>query len=288
MPVVLPIIGAATSLAGAAIGAGAKQGIADAQQQQAASDRAAAMSYAAPTAQEIQSIGDRINQQQRYQSVQQAGLDRDTSILNTLDPSLVQAGQQAQKLMSGQAASILAPMQQQQTYERNQLQQKLAAQLGPGWQTSSAGQSALQSFDMQSNLQTQQAQMTAFNSVSQYLNYGIQSSNAINSQDRLGFETGSQMSAQTLQSMNTIQARQTNAILATSPALQNSAGGQYAGSAATGASLTGLGSSTSTLGGQLMGQAMNPAPQYNANTGAPLYNTQTGVQNPQAQQPKSP
>lgn len=261
MPVAIPLIaagiGAVGSIAGAAIGANAKQGIASAQQAQAASDRAAAMSYAAPTAQEIQQIGDRINQQQRYQAVQEASVQRDTQILGSLDPALVQAGQQAQKLMSGQNAAILAPMKQQQTYERNQLQQKLAAQLGPGWQTSSAGQAALQSFDMQSNLQTQQAQMSAFNNVSQFLNYGIQSSNAINNTDRMGFETGSNMSAQTLTAMGNIQKRQTEAITGTSKAMQDTAGGQFAGQAATASMISGIGSSVSQIGGMIGGSMSN-------------------------------
>lgn len=260
MPVAIPLIaagvGAAANIIGGAIGANAKQGIANAQQAQAASDRAAAMSYAAPTPQEIQQIGDRINQQQRYQAVQEASVQRDTQILGSLDPALVQAGQQAQKLMSGQNAAIIAPMQQQQQFERNQMQQKLAAQLGPGWQTSSAGQAALQQFDMQANLQTQQAQMSAFNNVSQFLNYGIQSSNAINNTDRMGFETGANMSAQTLGAMGDIQKRQTNAITGTSAAMQGTAGGQFAGQAAAGSMVSGLGSSIAQIGG-MVGGAMS-------------------------------
>lgn len=244
---------AGTSIAGAAIGAGAKQGIANSQQAQAVADRAQAMQVAAPTAQEIQGISDRLQQQQRYQAVQEAGLARDQKVLSSLDPSLIEAGQQAQKLMSGQQASILAPMKKQQDFERNQLKQKLAAQLGSGFETSSVGQSALQSFDMQANMQTQQAQMGAFNQVSQYLNYGIQSHNAIQNQGRMGFETGSNMSAQTLRAMGDIQDRQSRAVTGTSKALQESAGGQFAGQAAAGEAVSGLGSHISQLGGIVSG-----------------------------------
>lgn len=276
MPVAIPLIaagvGAAANIVGGAIGANAKQGIANAQQAQAAQDRAAAMSYAAPTAQEIQQIGDRINQQQRYQAVQEASVQRDTQILGSLDPALVQAGQQAQKLMSGQNAAILAPMKQQQQFERNQMQQKLAAQLGPGWQTSSAGQAALQQFDMQSNLQTQQAQMSAFNQVSQFLNYGIQSNNALNDSMRLGFKTGSDMSAQTLSAMGSIQKRQTEAVTGTSKAMQESAGGQFAGQAATGAMVSGLGNSVAQLG-SMAGGAMGKAPLTAEQSGLPPANS---------------
>lgn len=254
MPVAIPLViaGAAVAAAGvaakagaAASGANAAQGIANAQQAQAQS----AMAQAAPTPQELQQISDRIDQQTRYSAMQDAAVQRDQQILGGLDPALVSAGQQAQKLMNGQDAAILAPMRQQQQFERNQLQQKLAAQLGPGFETSSAGQMALQQFDMQANLQTQQAQMGALNQISQFLGYGIQSSNAINTSDRMMAETGSMMSAQTLQAMGNIQQRQVAATMGTI----KTAGAQYAGQAFGANAISGIGSSFMQMGGSMMG-----------------------------------
>jgi hypothetical protein len=234
-------VGAAGSVAGAAIGAVSQGSIAGSQAAQAAQNRQLAMQQAAPTAQELSTIQNQLDQQSRYQSIQAASVQRDTSILNTLDPSLVQAGQQASQLMSGQSAAILAPMKQQQTMERNQLQASLAAQFGPGYASSSAGQQALQQFDMSSNLQLQQAQMQAFNNVTQYMNYGIQSSNAINSSDRLMAETSDNMSAQALRGMNAIQTRQINAIEGSSAGMNATAGSQFAGASAAGEAIGSMG-----------------------------------------------
>jgi hypothetical protein len=260
MPVVVPLVAAgvsaAASIAGAAMGAGANQGIASAQEATAQANRAQALQFAAPTPQEMQSISDQINNQSRYQAIQQASVDRDTGILNSLDPALVTAGQQANQLMQGQSAAIIQPMLQQQALQRGQLQQQLAAQLGPGWATSSAGVAAMNSFNTQANLSTAQAQMTAFNQVSQFLNFGTQSSNAINASDRSGFEANARMSGEILGEEGNIQQRQVGAALGTQNQTFASAGSQFAGQAATGASIQGLADSAGKIGGTIAGYAM--------------------------------
>lgn len=253
---------------GGAQGAAAQQGMSQARQQQAIADRDQAMKYAAPTAQEIQSIGDRINQQQRYQAVQEAGLQRDQKILDTLDPALAQAGQQAFNMMKGQEASILAPMKQQQTMQMNQMKAKLAAQLGPGWETSSAGQAAMQSMQADQAMGLQQAQMGAMNQVTQLLGFGSQARTGMINQERMGFETGSQMSASTLNSMNQIQQRQTNTFERMSGAVQSTAGNQFAGQAAgakmmseAGGAMVNAGQQAFAEGGGFKGlQGMNQPP----------------------------
>jgi hypothetical protein len=260
---------------GAEEGAAAQQGIADAQRQQALQDRAQALQLAAPTAQEIQGISDRLTQQQRYQAVQEAGLARDQKVLGSLDPALITAGQQANSLMQGQEASILAPMKQQQQFERNQLQQQLAAQYGPGFATSSGGQQAMQMFDMNSNLQLQQAQMSAFNQVSQFLGFNLGQRTAMQSQERLGFETGSNMSAQTMGEMGNIQGRQLGAFGATMPGLMNTAGNQYAGQAAQAQADAGIGKSITAMVGTVAGAAMGK-PSSSQTMGSQSQSLQSG------------
>lgn len=264
MPVVIPIvagvISAGSAVAGAVMqanaaakGGEAQQGIADSQRAQAVQDRAAAMQLAQPTAQELQQISDRIQTQQRYQAVQKASLDRDTQILNQLDPALATAGKQANDLMQGKSAAILAPMKQMQDFEKNQMKQKLAAQFGPGYASSSVGQQALMQFDMQSNMQLQQAQMQSFQQVSQFLGYGTQARTGMMAEERQGFMTGSEMSAQTLRSMADIQSRGVNAFTKTADAMQGTAGSQFVGQAASAKAMSGLGESIGKMGGALGG-----------------------------------
>jgi hypothetical protein len=79
------------------------------------------------------------------------------------------------------------------------------------------------------------------------------------------------MSAQTLHAMGSIQSRQVGAIMGTSQALQSSSGAQYAGEAATGAMISGLGGSISQMGGMMAGAmsgaAKPPTPSYNQSAG---------------------
>jgi hypothetical protein len=162
--------------------------------------------------------------------------------------------------MQGKSAAIIQPMLQQQQLQRGQLQQQLAGQLGPGWATSSAGIAAMNNFNTQADLSVAQAQMTALNQVSEFLNFGVQSSNAINASDRSGFEANATMSAQILNEQGNIQQRQVNAIEGTSSALQQTAGAGYAGEAAFGSSLAGIGSSMLGIGSTLAGKSLGGAP----------------------------
>lgn len=226
--------GLSGQIAGAGQQADAAGNMANAQMQQAKANQDKALSYAAPTAAELSQIDSQLKQQTKYQALQDAGLKRDEDLLGSLDPALITAGKQANDLMNGKSAEILAPMKQQQTMQRKQLEQKLAAQLGPGFATSSVGQSALQQFDMSSNMQLQQAQMSAFNQVSQFMGYNLGQRTAIVGEERQGFRTGQEMSSSTLGEMGDIQKRQVTATLGSNPALMQTAGGQYAGAMAQG------------------------------------------------------
>lgn len=258
MPIALGVmaVGAVAQVAGGIMGANAQQNIASAQQAQAQANQQLALSYAAPTAQELTQLQGQIQNQARYQAVQQAGVARDTQILNSLDPALVTAGQQANAMLQGKQAAIIQPMLQQQNVQRQQLQSSLAAQFGPGWASTSAGQQALTNFNMSANVQTQQAQMSAFQQISEFMGFNTaQATNLQNSMNQ-SFQTANNMSAQTLQGMNTIQERQEQAVLGTNQAKLQTAGSQYAGDAATANMISGLGKTASSIGGMMGGQAM--------------------------------
>lgn len=255
---------------GAKQGANAAQGIAFAQQgvanqmEAGAQTAAAKMSaMAAPTAQELQQITTNIQNQQRYQAVQDASVSRDTQILNSLSPALVTAGQQANQLMQGQQAAVLKPMQQQQQVQRQQLQAQLAAQLGPGYATSSAGQQALQQFDMNTNTQTAQAQQSALSNVSNFLGFQSQSVSNLQGSMRMGAETIGNMGAQTQRALGDIQSRQVGAIgqgqkfiEEGQEAQMHTAGAEFAGEAASAKSLNGLGGGLMGMAGSMAGGLM--------------------------------
>jgi hypothetical protein len=207
-----------------------------------------ALQMAAPTQQELTEISRRLEMQTRYQTQQEVLQKKNEKILSTLDPALIQAGQQAHQMMKGQQAGILAPMRQQQSMDRRKLEAQLAAQFGPGYASSSAGMEALARFDQNSQMGLQQAQMQAFNQVSQFMGFGMQSRQGMIAEQRHGMESLDQMSRGTLGAMNNIQRRQVDAITGTSQGMVASAG---AGAKAVG----GMFGAMQGLGGMAMGGA---------------------------------
>lgn len=246
MGIELAIIGAVGAVAagvGGAMKAGAAGGIANAQQK-AADEAAGKMREAAgPTAQELTQLDTQIKNQGRAMQFQEASIKRDEKILGALDPSLVEAGQQARKLMKGEEAKILGPMKRMRDTQRKELEQRLSQQFGPGYSSSSAGMEALNRFDDQSAMSMAQAQEQAFNSVAGFLGMGSQIRNQMDSKTQTGFANISNMGAQTLGSMNSIQNRQLTAETNIAGMKMKTAGAEYAAMASIGDTVGGIGTS---------------------------------------------
>lgn len=129
------------------------QGISQAQQ-------AAAMSP-----QEAQSIQQILTTTGQGLAASQASLQKQQSLLDQASPQVQAAGQDLHDLLVGKSAAILAPLQQNLDMQRNKLTSQLAAQMGPGFMTSSAGIQALTQFDNQASLTINNAQMNAIQTV---------------------------------------------------------------------------------------------------------------------------
>lgn len=82
---------------------------------------------------------------------QQRNLQRQQTLLEQLDPVIMEASQQALKLLRGEQSSTLAPVQDQRNLQRQKLLNQLREQLGPGAETSTAGIQALTRFDSETN-----------------------------------------------------------------------------------------------------------------------------------------
>jgi hypothetical protein len=88
----------------------------------------------------------------------QTQVDTDLRQLAAIDPAIMEASKQVMTLLQGGKAAVNDPMMQQRNQQRQQLVDSLRAQYGPGAESSSIGQRALQQFDMQSNTAFQQNQ----------------------------------------------------------------------------------------------------------------------------------
>lgn len=88
----------------------------------------------------------------------QTQVDFDLKQLAAVDPAIMEASKQVLDLLQGKQAAVNDPAMKQRAGQRQQLVDSLRAQYGPGAESSSIGQRALQQFDQQSDVMFQQNQ----------------------------------------------------------------------------------------------------------------------------------
>jgi hypothetical protein len=82
---------------------------------------------------------------------QEKNLSRQEQLISQIDPTIIEASQQALRLMRGEASSTLSPLKNQRATQRQKLLNSLREQLGPGAETSTAGIQALTRFDSETD-----------------------------------------------------------------------------------------------------------------------------------------
>jgi len=148
-------------------------------------------------------------------------LDNDQRLLDAVDPALMEASNQALKLLRGERGGASTALSGQRAHLRQQLVNQLREQLGPGAETSSAGIQALTAFDRQS-MDAESGLLTSLLGITQ---------NARN-QANAGFEMGQGVAGLQLNRTQTRTAP-INALIGaytnTSQPVINSAGAQFVG-----------------------------------------------------------
>lgn len=99
-----------------------------------------------------------LNQQMGY-------LQKEQVLLDSVDPALREAGEQAYKLMKGEEAAVLGPIRKQRDRQRIVVENELASRLGSGFRTSSAGIEAMRRFDDETDTLMASAQFTTLNNL---------------------------------------------------------------------------------------------------------------------------
>jgi len=84
-------------------------------------------------------------------SNQERNLARQEQLISQIDPTIIEASQQALKLLRGEQSSALNPLKNQRDQQRQRLLNSLREQLGPGAETSTAGIQALTKFDSETD-----------------------------------------------------------------------------------------------------------------------------------------
>lgn len=229
---------------GAKQAAAAQQAIAEQQLAFQKETQKQAQGFAAPTMQELLAIQDELSQLSRLYTLQQAAYTRDSNLVNSIDPNIISAGQNAYDILNGKAAPTLDPISKQRDQQKRQLQTQLAQTLGPGYASSSAGLKALNDFDLQTNSLMTQAQQSYLGTL------GTLTSQFSNARPNLGAEvnqnatTMGNLSGQIVGQLGNFQQRQINATIGTNPA-------PYGGASSVGAGV--LGQYQASQGAQLQG-----------------------------------
>lgn len=277
------VIGGGLGLVGGAMQAGAAENAASnqynlgLQQLQFQKDtQTKALSLAMPSAAEL------AQQDQLYQvqftalQNQITQLDADRSLLNSVDPAIKSAGEQAYKILNGQNSELLNPVLAQRDRQRTQLEQSLRDRMGPGYAESSAGAAALRQFDQDTQLTTAQIQQQSLGTLLGTAQFGA----SLGRNDALaGFNQLGNLSSLGLNSTAGDINRQVNALTGNPVSgytpLMESAGNQGVGSQVLGQTIGNFGSAIAgagaTLGGSLLSKPSQP-PNYTlpyaANMGA--------------------
>lgn len=179
-----------------------------------------------------------------------SALDREEKMLAALDPAIMEASQQALKLLRGESAGATQALVNNRQTQRQSLVNSLRSQFGPSAETSSVGQRALQQFDMETNTMMTNANSNAFNQV-----FGVATTD-------LGARTlrANQGLQQVGQGYSALQERLLNTQMNTGNSILSALSGtsaqmiQSAGYNSVGQQI--LGSSLTSLGGQVMGGGM--------------------------------
>lgn len=241
----LAAAGAATSMAGGKETADAQQSIAQAQQAQQNAERGYNLKIAAPTQQEIEMLQNQLTGYQQTLGLQHAQLQRDTSLYQAINPQLM-------NLLNGGEAPTLTPYMNIVGQQKQQLMSDLARQLGPGWETTTAGQQALENFNLQSANQGANIQQ-------QYMGTLMANQLALGSsiagQTNQGAVTLADLAKGVMGGSNALQSRMLTASMGTS--MTPFSGAQYAGDLMQGQMFSQMGGTLMGLGGQGLGGYMS-------------------------------
>lgn len=213
--------------------------------------RQQALGYAAPTQEELWGMNQQVLQLQQFGGFLNQEYARNYSVLNSIQPGVMEAAQQTVAALRGQDTRFLDPIKRQREQGRAELQAQLQNQMGSGYAASSAGQAALARYDQQTSNVMQQGQLQGMQTLAsiggQLQGIGTQSSAQF--MGAQGMQNS--MLGNALASRSNIQSRQIAALTGTS--ITPYAGAQYAGDFAL---ANALGKGVGTLAGIGLGKSL--------------------------------
>lgn len=249
----LGALGAAGSVAGGLIQAGAQEDIAKAQAAEAARIRDQALQFAAPTAKELENLQKQYQLYEKMYAQQNVMLQQaEKQLVETYGPAVLEQGQQLFQQLKGESAGVVKSYDSQRSRQREQLKQQLLERMGPDALTSSAGIQALNQFDTQTSEQRAGIEEQALsNSVSRLTSLS-QGQGGLSSIIGNAYTSLGGMLNQIQGTLGNFQTRQVNAVTSTAPAVIGTAGSENVGRMGLGQAISSGFGQLSNLGGQAM------------------------------------
>lgn len=159
----------------------------------AQSSRTQAVALSQPSAAELGQQAKNLQLQSMALSRQQDLLEKDQKLLASIDPAIKASGEQLYNLVQGKAAPILGPLQTEIDRQRVNLQQKLQSQMGPGWETSTAGIQAMSQFNQSAEMTIANAQNSAIQTLGSTLGITSGVRNNILGEENAGFGVSNEL-----------------------------------------------------------------------------------------------
>lgn len=246
------VVGGVTSYLGAGKAAGAAQKAARMQAEEAARTRAAILNEGGRIEREAMDLSEATPQElaalERSYGAAEKSLAREEKLLAAIDPALMEASNQALQLLRGESSPLAAPVMKQRANQRAQLLNSLRAQYGPGAESSSIGQRALQSFDAETNNQSMGVMGQLFSMGTQDL--GGRYQRGISGLQQVG-QGYSALQERKLNTRLNVGNSMLGALSGTSQQMIQSAGAPYVGAGLQGQSEASLGNSIMNTGATL-------------------------------------
>lgn len=228
------LIGAGVSAVGNAVGSaiasGAQEDAAMAQKAEARRQQEMALSFAKPTAQELDMYSKRLSIAERNYSLYNGLIEQQKKqIQSVYGEAIMEQGKQFLSSMQGQQSAVEKSYSASRERDRNRLVQQLTDRLGPGALTSSAGMQALNQFDQQTSDQLANLKESSLNNAISRLStvQGAQSSGFANI---MNLNTNLNSMYNSLQdTLGNFQTRQANAAISTGSQMIGNAGAEYVG-----------------------------------------------------------
>lgn len=228
-----------------------QQQIATSQQEQQRQERELALQYSSPTMEELGLMAQQLNQSNAALRYQEDALRRTESILNTIDPTIMESSRQLLGLLRGETTEYLSPVERERARGRTNLSSALREEMGEGYASSTAGQAALSRYDVTTGDVLLKGREAALGLMGNIASQGVANRGSLGQQNINTMQSAGSLLSQSLSSRFNVREQQRASILGTS--MTPYAGAQYVGGAIQGQAELAQPSFFEQLGGILQG-----------------------------------